>query len=93
LIKGLAHYIDLTRFAELLQGDDESYDETFTIMQVLIWLTSTKTGDLNELNASSGGQFLLDKIRRTHIRRLTRFEKRYDSMKMRFYKQRKHILL
>ncbi|WP_186725547.1 ATP-dependent DNA helicase DinG [Planomicrobium sp. CPCC 101110] len=78
LIKGLGHYIDLTRFAELLQGDDESYDETFTIMQVLIWLTSTETGDLNELNVSSGGQFLLDKIRRSHLRRLTPPEKRYD---------------
>ncbi|MDN7241087.1 ATP-dependent DNA helicase DinG [Planococcus sp. N028] len=78
LIKGLGHYIDLTRFMELLQGDDESYDETFTIMQVLIWLTTTETGDLNELNASSGGQFLIDKIRRSHLRRLTPQEKRFD---------------
>ncbi|PSL41953.1 ATP-dependent DNA helicase DinG [Planomicrobium soli] len=78
LIKGLSHYIDLTRFSELLQGEDESYDETFTIMQVLIWLTSTETGDLNELNASSGGQFFLDKIRRSHMRRLTPTEKRFD---------------
>ncbi|MDN7244031.1 ATP-dependent DNA helicase DinG [Planococcus shenhongbingii] len=78
LVKGLSHYIDLSRFNELLQGEDESYDETFTIMQVLIWLTSTETGDLNELNASSGGQFVLDKIRRSHLRRLTRDEKAYD---------------
>ncbi|MGI2327042.1 ATP-dependent DNA helicase DinG [Planococcus sp. YIM B11945] len=78
LIKGLAHYIDLTRFVELLQGEDESYDETFTLMQVLVWLTNTETGDLNELNASSGGQFILDKIRRSHLRRLTREEKRFD---------------
>ncbi|ETP70714.1 ATP-dependent helicase [Planococcus glaciei CHR43] len=78
LVKGLSHYIDLSRFAELLQGEDESYDETFTIMQVLIWLTSTETGDLNEVNASSGGQFVLDKIRRSHLRRLSRDEKVYD---------------
>ncbi|MGO1060009.1 ATP-dependent DNA helicase DinG [Planococcus sp. FY231025] len=78
LIKGLSHYIDLQRFAELLHGEDESYDETFTIMQVLIWLNLTETGDLNELNVSSGGQFMLDKIRRSHLRKLTQSEKRYD---------------
>lgn len=78
LIKGLSHYIDLGRFTELLQGEDESYDETFTIMQVLVWLTSTETGDLNELNASSGGQFVLDKIRRSHLRKLSREEKAVD---------------
>lgn len=78
LIKGLSHYIDLTRFAEILYGDDESYDETFTIMQILIWLTKTTTGDLNELNVSSGGQLLLDKIRRSHTRRPGREEKSYD---------------
>ena len=78
LIKGLSHYIDLSRFAELTHGEDESYDETFTIMQILIWLSFTKTGDLNEINASSGGQFVLDKIRRSHLRRLSRQEKLYD---------------
>lgn len=78
LIKGLNHYIDLTRFAEILNGEDESYDETFTIMQILIWLTKTSTGDLNELNVSSGGQLLLDKIRRSHTRRPGREEKSYD---------------
>lgn len=78
LIKGLSHYLDLTRFTEILHGEDESYDETFTIMQILIWLTRTTTGDLNELNVSSGGQLLLDKIRRTHSRRPDREEKAYD---------------
>lgn len=78
LIKGLSHYIDLARFVELLQGEDESYDETFTIMQLLVWLTATETGDLNEINSSSGGQFVLDKIRRSHIRKLSKQEKKSD---------------
>lgn len=78
LIKGLAHYIDLSRFFEMLHGDDESYDETFTIMQILVWLTATRTGDLNELNASSGGQLLIDKVRRSHLRKLSREEKTVD---------------
>lgn len=78
LIKGLSHYIDLGRFFELLHGEDESYDETFTIMQIMVWLTSTKTGDLNELNVSSGGQLLVDKVRRSHLRKLTKLEKTVD---------------
>ncbi|MTD30039.1 ATP-dependent DNA helicase DinG [Planomicrobium sp. YIM 101495] len=78
LVKGLGNYLDLHRFAELLQGDDESYDETFTLMQILIWLMQTETGDLNELNASSGGQLVLDKIRRSHFRKLTKHDSAYD---------------
>ncbi|HSI67932.1 MAG TPA: ATP-dependent DNA helicase DinG [Planococcus sp. (in: firmicutes)] len=78
LIKGLSNYIDLSRFEELLLSEDESYDETFTIMQILVWLTDTNTGDLNELNVSGGGHFVLDKIRRSHLRKLNASERTYD---------------
>ncbi|ALC85827.1 DNA polymerase III subunit epsilon [Bacillus sp. FJAT-22090] len=64
-LKGMHHYIDLYRFWQHLQLEDESYDETFTIMQVLVWLTLTEEGDLTELNVSGGGQLFIDKIRRT----------------------------
>ncbi|NME05822.1 ATP-dependent DNA helicase DinG [Psychrobacillus sp. BL-248-WT-3] len=64
-LKGINHYIDLYRFWEHLQQDDESYDETFTIMQILVWLTMTEEGDLSELNVSGGGLLFVDKIRRT----------------------------
>lgn len=64
-LKGINHYIDLYRFWEHLQQDDESYDETFTIMQILVWLTITEEGDLSELNVSGGGLLFVDKIRRT----------------------------
>ena len=64
LLKGMQHYIDLARFEQLMQNDDESYDETLAILQVLVWLSQTSTGDVNELNLSGGGQFLVDKIRK-----------------------------
>ena len=64
-LKGINHYIDLYRFWEHLQQEDESYDETFTIMQILVWLTMTEEGDLSELNVSGGGLLFVDKIRRT----------------------------
>ncbi|QFF98730.1 ATP-dependent helicase DinG [Psychrobacillus glaciei] len=63
-LKGMHHYIDLYRFWQHLQLEDESYDETFTIMQILVWLTLTDEGDLTELNVSGGGQLFVEKIRR-----------------------------
>ncbi|WP_144511361.1 ATP-dependent DNA helicase DinG [Bacillus sp. FJAT-22090] len=64
-LKGMHHYIDLYRFWQHVQLEDESYDETFTIMQMLVWLTMTDEGDLTELNVSGGGQLFVDKIRKT----------------------------
>ncbi|GGA25880.1 ATP-dependent DNA helicase DinG [Psychrobacillus lasiicapitis] len=66
-LKGMQHYIDLYRFWQHVQLDDESYDETFTIMQILVWLTLTDEGDLTELNVSGGGQLFVDKIRKTAL--------------------------
>ena len=60
-LKGMHHYIDLYSFWQQVQLEDESYDETFTIMQILVWLTLTEDGDLTELNASGGGQLFVDK--------------------------------
>ncbi|NYF24528.1 ATP-dependent DNA helicase DinG [Sporosarcina sp. JAI121] len=64
VLKGREQYISLGKFEELLRIADESYDETFTIMQILVWLTETVTGDLEELNISGGGQLFLDRIRK-----------------------------
>lgn len=64
VIKGREQYISLGKLEELLRIADESYDETFTIMQILVWLTETETGDLGELNVSGGGQLFIDRIRK-----------------------------
>lgn len=72
-LKGMHHYIDLYRFWQLLQLEDESYDETFTIMQILVWLTITDEGDLTELNVSGGGQLFIEKIRRTTLSKVVEF--------------------
>ena len=44
VLKGREQYISLGKFEELLRIADESYDETFTIMQILVWLTETVSG-------------------------------------------------
>lgn len=64
VLKGRNQYISLGKFEELLRITDESYDETFTIMQILVWLTVTETGDLEELNVSGGGQLFVERIRK-----------------------------
>lgn len=65
-IKGMTNYIDVERFWQIVQTGAESYDEAFAMLQVLVWLTETTTGDLNELNLSGGGQLFIEKIRQTN---------------------------
>ncbi|MDQ0271050.1 ATP-dependent DNA helicase DinG [Cytobacillus purgationiresistens] len=55
VLKGRSHYISLQKFAQSLNDMDENYDTNLTKMQILIWLTETETGDMDELNLSSGG--------------------------------------
>ena len=64
VLKGREQYISLGKFEELLTISEQSYDETFTIMQILVWLTETSTGDLEGLNVSGGGQLFVDRIRK-----------------------------
>ena len=71
LLKGMNHYVDVVRYEQMLKSQDESYDETLTMLQVLIWLSKTETGDLNELNVSGGGQLLLEKIRKIEAPKTT----------------------
>ncbi|NLY80758.1 MAG: ATP-dependent helicase DinG, partial [Lysinibacillus sp.] len=64
LLKGMQNYIDIEIFEQLLHRKEHTYDETLTILQILVWLSKTGTGDLNELNLSGGGQLLIEKIRK-----------------------------
>ncbi|MDI7741378.1 ATP-dependent DNA helicase DinG [Lysinibacillus fusiformis] len=64
LLKGKKNYVDVALFEQLMKSQDLSYDETLTVLQVLVWLSKTETGDLSELNCSGGGQLFIDKIRK-----------------------------
>ncbi|ULT55454.1 ATP-dependent DNA helicase DinG [Neobacillus drentensis] len=63
LLKGRNHYLNLEKFHQTLMDENDNYDTTLTKMQILVWLTETMTGDRDELNLSSGGQFYWNKIR------------------------------
>lgn len=68
VVKGMANYISFGKFEELLHFNDEVYDDSITIMQLLVWLTETTTGDLDEVNVSGGGQLFIDRIRKRSMR-------------------------
>lgn len=63
LLKGKTHYISLSKFEESLHDIEDNYDSCLTKMQILIWLLETETGDVDELNLSSGGQIYWIRIR------------------------------
>lgn len=62
IVKGKSHYLNLWKFERLLHQDSENYDETIAKMQILVWLLETDTGDLDELNLSSGGLFFWKRV-------------------------------
>lgn len=63
LLKGRSHYISMARFEQSLREIEENYDTALTKMQILVWLTQTNTGDIDELNLSSGGMLFWNKIK------------------------------
>lgn len=52
LLKSSHHYIDLTRFAQTLNEAQPAIVQQLQ-MRLLVWLSQTKTGDLNELNMTA----------------------------------------
>ena len=63
LLKGKNHYINLFKFEQSLREDESQYDVVLTKMQILVWLTRTGTGDMDELNLTSGGQLFWNRLK------------------------------
>ncbi|WP_064091054.1 ATP-dependent DNA helicase DinG [Rossellomorea aquimaris] len=63
LLKGKNHYINLFKFEQSLRETETQYDVVLTKMQILVWLTKTESGDLDELNLTSGGQLFWNRLR------------------------------
>ncbi|MBM6619830.1 ATP-dependent DNA helicase DinG [Bacillus suaedaesalsae] len=61
-LKGRSHYISLSRFEAQLKQVDNNYDSNLTKAKILVWLTETSTGDIDEINLPSGGHILWDKL-------------------------------
>lgn len=63
VLKGRNHYIDLYKFSQSLKAANDNYDFTLAKMQILIWLLETETGDMDEINLSSGGELFWNEVR------------------------------
>ncbi|MCA1030484.1 ATP-dependent DNA helicase DinG [Bacillus timonensis] len=63
LLKGKNNYLCLNKFEQSLFELEDNYDVILTKAQLLVWLTETNTGDVAELNLSSGGKLFWDRVK------------------------------
>lgn len=65
LLKGKSRYLSLERFDQVLNETDyenNNYDATLTKAMLLIWLTETDTGDIDELQLSVNGEAFFKRV-------------------------------
>ncbi|WP_079479984.1 ATP-dependent DNA helicase DinG [Halobacillus salinus] len=63
LYKGRSHYISLVHFRyELEQSESDNYDISLTKAMILVWLTETSTGDMDEIQLPSNGKQFWHKV-------------------------------
>src|SRR5699024_10929905 len=63
LLKGKNHYLSLERFArELENNQQDNYDITLTKAMLLVWITETNTGDIDEIRLPTSGEQFYHKI-------------------------------
>ncbi|WP_099158853.1 ATP-dependent DNA helicase DinG [Virgibacillus ndiopensis] len=63
LLKGKQHYISLEKFErELGTGQVDNYDITLTKAMILVWLTETETGDIDEIQLPPSGYLFFKRI-------------------------------
>jgi ATP-dependent DNA helicase DinG len=56
ILKGRNNYLCLRKFSHSLQEEHDNYDVQLSKSQMLVWLTETETGDVEEVSLPSGGQ-------------------------------------
>lgn len=63
VLKGRSHYISLERLAyELHNSDKDNYDVTLTKAILVVWLTETATGDIDEIQLPASGYSFFRRI-------------------------------
>lgn len=64
-ILGTRNYISLEKFSKLLYTCDDGKNFEIFKMKILVWLTETKTGELDEVSSTMTSHTYLDSIRHT----------------------------
>ncbi|MCT8138927.1 ATP-dependent DNA helicase DinG [Anaerobacillus sp. CMMVII] len=63
VLKGRSHYLCLRKFEQKLDDHlDQNYDTLLSKGQILIWLTETLEGDVEQLNLPSGGKVFWSEV-------------------------------
>ncbi|GIO22646.1 ATP-dependent DNA helicase DinG [Oceanobacillus sp. J11TS1] len=63
LMKGKNHYLNLEKFLyELDYGSKDNYDFVLTKAILLVWITETETGDIDEIQLPAGGYIFFQKV-------------------------------
>lgn len=62
VLKGKTHYLNLALFSQALKTKSENYEQVLTKAILLIWLTETDTGDLDEVQLPSSGYRFVKRI-------------------------------
>lgn len=63
VLKGKQHYLSLDKFSQSLKDNsNDNYDHTLTKAILLIWLTETRTGDIDEINLPPSGYRFFRKV-------------------------------
>ncbi|RKQ37640.1 ATP-dependent DNA helicase DinG [Oceanobacillus halophilus] len=63
ILKGRNHYISLEKFVhELNTGHNDNYDIVLCKAMILVWLTETETGDIDEINLPKSGYLFYKKV-------------------------------
>lgn len=77
LVKGNSHYLNLSKFVHSLSVHEDSQLIQLIKAQILVWLLSTTTGDLDELNLNSQRSPYFTEIRHHGVASLTKADPFY----------------
>lgn len=66
ILKGKSHYLNLAKFSQALHEESYNYDQVLTKAIILVWLTETNTGDVDEIQLPSSGNQLFKRISASH---------------------------
>ncbi|GEP78427.1 helicase C-terminal domain-containing protein [Staphylococcus carnosus] len=67
IIKSRRDYISLGLISQILKDETQNYDVSLLKMELLVWITQTETGDIQELNLKGGQKMYLEQKSETYV--------------------------
>lgn len=80
VLKGKSHYLNLAKFSQALGEISQNYDQVLTKAIILVWLTETTTGEIDEIQLPSSGDRLFTRISAQNQVRTSTKENKYENL-------------